>query len=195
MSRSLRSAIAAIVLIVPVALELAWSPFGDHVLGLEVFALSQLAGWLLLWSVCRTASAPAGRVARFGRRAVLAGCWLQVTFAATYAATAVDNEPLEASFVFLLLGFLVLFVGGLAWGLRLPRISGAVVVTAGSLGLLAMLVGVDPWHDVFLLGSYAAWGAVGRAFDAATSQSTREPYISPSGSAISSRRAPLGSRK
>ena len=36
----------------------------------------------------------------------------------------------------------------------------ALLVT--SLGALAMLVGTDPFHDVLLISSYAAWVVVGR---------------------------------
>ena len=169
MSSSTRAAAAAVVLIVPVVLELAWPAFGDHVPGHEIFAVSQLAGWLLLLSVCRRGMVPAKRSARIGRRSVLVGCVLQMLFAGVYAVTALGGEPLEASFVFFLLGFLALFAGGLAWGTSLLR-SGAPMAGGGLLatavaGLLAMLVGMDPWHDVFLLSSYAAWVLVGRGFD------------------------------
>ena len=58
MSSSTRAAAAAVVLIVPVVLELAWPAFGDHVAGQEIFAVSQLAGWLLLLSVCRRGMVP-----------------------------------------------------------------------------------------------------------------------------------------
>ena len=103
------------------------------------------------------------------------GACSQMLFAGVYAITALDGEPLEASFVFFLLGFLALFVGGLAWGTSLLR-SGASMAGGGLLatavaGLLAMLLGMDPWHDVFLLSSYAAWTLVGRGFDAIPSSS------------------------
>ena len=170
MTSSTRAAVAAVVLIVPVVLELAWPAFGDHVLGSEIFAVSQLAGWLLLLSVCRREIGPATRSARIGRRSVLVGCVLQMLFAGVYAVTALDGEPPEALFVFFLLGFLALFIGGLAWGTSLLR-SGASMAGGGLLatavaGLLAMILGMDPWHDVFLLSSYAAWTLVGRGFDA-----------------------------
>ncbi len=170
MSSSTRAAAAAVVLIVPVVLELSWPAFGDHVPGQEIFAVSQLAGWLLLLSVCRRGMVPAKRSARIGRRSVLVGCVLQMLFAGIYAITALDNEPLEASFVFFLLGFLALFVGGLAWGTSLLRsgmsLAGGGILATAVAGLLAMLLGMDPWHDVFLLLSYAAWTLVGRGFDA-----------------------------
>ena len=170
MSSSTRAAAAAVVLIVPVVLELAWPAFGDQVAGQEIFAVSQLAGWLLLLSVCRRGMVPAKRSAWIGRRSVLVGCVLQILFAGVYAITALDSEPLEATFVFFLLGFLALCVGGLAWGTSLLRsgasMAGGGLVATAVAGLLAMLLGMDPWHDVFLLSSYAAWTLVGRGFDA-----------------------------
>jgi hypothetical protein len=166
MSTSIRAAVAATILIVPVALELAWSPFGDHALGLEIFALSQIVGWLLLLSVCREVAVPPRRSARAGRLSVLIGCALQMTFGLVYALTSFDGEPLEAAFAAFLFGFLALFVGGLMWGISLARTAagrkaGRGLVATAVLGLMAMLFGMDPWHDVFLLSSYAAWIVVG----------------------------------
>ena len=155
-------------LIVAVVLELAWPGFGDRG---RIGGLRRVpAGRLLLLSVCRQGLVPARRGARIGRRSVLVGCVLQMLFAGVYAITALGGEPLEASFVFFLLGFLALFIGGLAWGTSLLR-SGASMAGGGFLatavaGLLAMLLGMDPWHDVFLLSSYAAWSLVARGFDA-----------------------------
>ena len=170
MSLTSRSAVAATVLIVPVAIELAWPPFGDNAAGLVVFAVSQLAGWLLLFSVCRAVGAPGTRVAGFGRRSVLVGCVSQMLFAASFGLTALDGEPWERSFAFFLLGFLALFVGGLSWGVSELRtatgkIAGTGLTGTALLGLLAMAAGMDPWHDIFLLSSYAAWMLVGRGFD------------------------------
>ena len=171
MSTSIRAAAAATILVVPVALELVWSPFGDHTLGLEIFALSQIVGWLLVLSVCRDVAVPPRRSARAGRLSVRIGCALQMTFGLVYALTSFDGEPLEAAFAAFLLGFLALFVGGLMWGISLARTAAGRTAVWGLLatsvlGLLAMLFGMDPWHDVFLLSSYAAWTLVGRGFDA-----------------------------
>jgi hypothetical protein len=170
MSKSLRTAMAAVVLIVPVVLELAWNAFGDHALGLEIFAVAQLAGWVLILSVCRQTAVPSRRTARLGRNCVLVGCSLHVLFAIGYAVTAVDTEPAAAVWAPFLLGFLTLFLGGVTWGLHLVRTAGAPLagwglVAAGTTGLVAMVFGGDPWHDVFLLASYAAWGFVGLGFD------------------------------
>jgi len=166
MSTTVRAAAAAIFLSVPVALELAWPALGDHALGHVIFAVSQLFGWLLLLTVCQQVAVPPGRGARVGRGSVLVGCLLQVTFALGYALTSLDGEPWEAIFIAFLLGFLALFVGGLMWGISLMRTAegrtaGRGLVATAVLGLLAILVGVDPWHDVFLLSSYASWTVVG----------------------------------
>ena len=168
----IRTIAAATLLIVPVTAELAFPTWFDAAPGLLVFAVSQLVGWLLVWSVVRPAEPGHPRRARFGRRAVLTGIGCEVAFAAVYGVTALDAEPLEASFVLFSLGFLALAIGGTIWGsvlLRSPdrRAAGFGLVATGVLGLLAILVGIDPWHDVFLLTSYAAWPVVGRGLSLA----------------------------
>jgi hypothetical protein len=162
-----RAAVAAALLISPVAFQAFAPEAADGVIGHLSFALSQLAAWLLLATVVRMVPVPDRRWARIGRRAVLTGVAGQLAFALIYGATALDGEPLEAAFVFFLLGFLGLVVGGTAWGsalLRAPvgHAAGAGLIGVAALGLLAMLVGVDPFHDIFLLTSYAAWLLVGR---------------------------------
>ena len=116
-----------------------------------------------------TSSTRAGRI---GRRLLLSGCALQVLFALVYGGSAVvDGEPVEASFLLFLLGFLATFVGGFIWGPALLRaglahLAGVGVLATAVLGLLAIAVGVDPFHDMFLLTSYAAWVLVGRGLEA-----------------------------
>ena len=182
MSLSLRSIVAALLLIVPVSAELAWpSSFGHR--GDLMFAASQVVGWLLLASVVRDGARrdpelDARGAGRRGRRLLLAACFLQVSFALLYGVTtAVSGEPLEASFVLFLLGFLAQVAGGLAWsralgraGLRTARVG---IVTAAITGVLAMLVASDPFHDVFLLASYAAWVVVGAGLEQQAGSSGR----------------------
>ncbi len=164
-----RSYLAAALLIVPVAAELVVAAVGDHLTGLLVFAAAQLAAWLLLATVCLrllAACQPSARPGRVGARMVLAGCVSQMLFAAQYAAAAIGaNGDPEIPFALFLLGFLLMTVGGLLWGTSLRR---AGLVRAGwglqavaVLGFLAMAVGDNLFHDVFLLASYASWVAVG----------------------------------
>ena len=174
MSLTLRSVLAALLLIAPVSAELIWSSVGES--GHLFFAAGQLIGWFLVATVVRdgagrhpaTGSTRAGRV---GRRLLLSGCALQMLFALVYGGSAViDGEPVEASFLLFLLGFLTTFVGGLVWGpallrIGLVRIAGFGVLAMAVLGFLAIAVGVDPLHDVFLLSSYAAWVLVGRGLE------------------------------
>jgi hypothetical protein len=161
-----RSAVAAVLLIVPVAVETlaqgddpAW---WSHV----VFVVSQLVAWFLLLSVSRLLAARVGG-SRWGSRLVQAGCILQLVFAAGYGiTTVVRGEPFEGMFLAFSLGFLALTAGGLTWGIRLLRAhraapAGAGLLAVGLLGFLAMALGMDPFHDIFLLSSYAAWVAVG----------------------------------
>jgi hypothetical protein len=162
---------------VPVIAEIARpAPFdtpGGHVF----FAASQLVGWALLTRLVVGAPTVARTASPRGRRLVLVGCALQILFATIYGATAFDGEPLEASFVVFLLGFVALLVGGLLWASRLRRTEGGGLAAVGllavaALGALAMLVGSDPFHDIFLVSSYAAWVVVGKGLDSLPSTLT-----------------------
>lgn len=165
-----RGITAAGALIVPVVAELIWPSFGDS--GHLVFAISQLVGWILVASIVVDVgrlfpSLGTTRSGRVGGRVLLIGCALQVLFALAYGVTTlVAGEPNEASFVLFLAGFLAQLVGGIVWWramrsdprLRVTRIG---VLATAVLGFLAMAVGNDPFHDIFLLSSYAAWAVVG----------------------------------
>ena len=180
-----RAIAAACALIIPVVAELMWPSFGDS--GHLVFAICQLIGWVLVASILVEIgrlfpSLDSRRAGRVGRRILLVGCGLQVLFALAYGVTAVvSGEPNEASFVPFLAGFLAQLVGGIVWWramrfeprLRLTRIG---VLSTAILGFLAMAVGNDPFHDIFLLSSYAAWAAVG--VSAARTSATRMATIS-----------------
>ena len=165
-----RAIAAAGALIIPVVAELIWPSFGDS--GHLVFAICQLIGWILVASIVVDVdrlfpSLSTTRGGRIGRRVLLIGCGLQVMFALAYGVTAlVSGEPNEASFVLFLAGFLAQLVGGIVWWrsmrseprLRVTRIG---VLATAVLGFLAMAVGNDPFHDIFLLSSFAAWAVVG----------------------------------
>ena len=101
-----------------------------------------------------------------GRRVVLVGCALQISFATLYGATALRRRAPRG------------VVRGVHARLhRSPRGRAPVGLTAAAddrwrlaavgllavaaLGALAMLVGSDPFHDIFLVSSYAAWVVVG----------------------------------
>lgn len=180
MNAKTRSAVAAALLVVPVAVETLVRSDDDALWGHVVFAVSQLAGWTVLLSLARLLAARAGG-SRWGSRLVQAGCVFQLVFAVGYGLTAVvQGEPFEGTFVVFLLGFLALTAGGLTWGVRLLRArraapAGTGLLAVAVLGFLAMAVGVDPFHDIFLLSSYAAWVAVGLGVDrAATEREERE---------------------
>ncbi len=170
MSATTRSTLAAAVLALPVLAEIAWPARFDAANAHVSFAASQLVGWALLASVVLGAPAAARTASPRGRRVVLAGCALQVSFATLYGATAFDGEPLEASFLAFMLGFVALLVGGLLWATRLRgaangRVAATGLCATAVLGALAILVGSDPFHDICLISSYAAWIVVGRGFD------------------------------
>jgi hypothetical protein len=168
MTTTLRGIAAATLLIVPVLAELVSEPLGDTSAFKLVFAASQLVGWLLLAALCRelaNAFPPAQRRGRVAGRLLLAGCAAQACFAVTYGLLELATGEPEASFVLFSLGFLLTTVGGLLRGTELRRaghgIAGTGLVAAASLGFLAIAVGSDPFHDVFLLTGYAAWALVG----------------------------------
>ena len=160
---------AALFLAVPVAVEAATGREGG-VAGELGFSVTQLVGWSLALSVCRdlTAATTAGsRAARIGSAMVRAGCWLELAFATVYGLTlAATGEAFEGAFVAFLLGFLFLLVGGVTWGVALrrqgSRVAGTGLLLLAVLGLLAMVVERDPFHDLALLASYACWAVVGR---------------------------------
>lgn len=108
-----------------------------------------------------------GRGGRVGRRLVVAGALLQVLFAVAGGATALAaGAPAEASFVLFGLGFLALVVGGAVLGRALRRAgqvprAGQALQVGALLGLLAVLVGVDPWHDIALFGYDLSWTVLG----------------------------------
>ena len=169
MSATTRSTLGAAVLAGPVLAEIAWPARFDTASGHVLFATSQLVGWALLTSLVLGAPAAARAASPRGRAVVIAGCALQVSFATIYGATAFDGEPLEASFVAFMLGFVALLMGGLLWATRLRRTTNGRVAATGLcaiavLGALAILVGSDPFHDILLVSSYAAWIVVGRGF-------------------------------
>jgi hypothetical protein len=178
-----RSALAAVLLIVPVTVEILVGSDRLAQWGDGVFALSQLVGWWLLLSLARVLASRASG-SRWGSRLVQAGCVLQLVFAAGYGLTAVvHGEPWEGMFVAFLLGFLALTAGGMTWGIRLVRArraapAGAGLLAVAVLGFLAMAVGVDPFHDIFLLSSYAAWVAVGLGAERAEREEEQQVLVS-----------------
>jgi hypothetical protein len=170
MTTTVRAAIAATVLIVPIAVETLFSTDDDAQWSHLAFAASQVAGWLLLLTIALALRERVGG-SRWGQRLVIAGCVLQLGFAVGYGAmAAAAGEPDEGIFVLFLAAFLALTAGGLTWGLRIRRqaaLAGRGLIAVAALGFLAMAVGADPFHDLLLLSSYAAWVLVGRGAESA----------------------------
>jgi hypothetical protein len=180
MSPTVRTTLASLALAVPVVVQASRPDLVDGTGGHLLFAASQLLGWLLLASVVATAPAVARAASPRGRLAVLLACGLQVAFAAAYGATALDGEPSEAVFVVFLAGFAALLVGGLVWAVRLRRVASGGGAAGGLaavalLGALAMVVGEDPLHDVFLVAGYLSWSLVGRGLAVLASRDHEVP--------------------
>ena len=160
-----RSSVAALVLGVPVVAEttgLIDDGGASHLL----FALTQIGGWLLLASVSRSL-ALASRTGRWDTRLVLAGTGCLALFGVLYLVTfLVAGEPAGWIFVTFLVGFPLLTVGSLTWSRRLWRgswrTSAVGLALVGVLGLGAIVLSQDPFHDIALVGSYLAWVVVGR---------------------------------
>ncbi len=165
MSTQMRSVVASLLLAVPVVAE-ATHVTGDQWWGEVSFAVTQVAGWMLLATVVRALPAGTGR---WGRRLVMGGVALEAVFALLYLATyAASGEPSVAVWPVFLAGFLALTAGCVIWarGLRRLasyRLAGAGLMGVAVLGFAAMAIGSDPFHDLALVGSYLAWIVVGRA--------------------------------
>lgn len=154
-----RAVAGALVLAVPVTAQ-AVSPASFDTVSWELaFAVSQLVGWCLLLTVA-LAVRP---LSTWGSRLLAAGCLLQLVFALGYAAAmATSGEPADWAFLPFLLGFVCLTAGCVTTVLAARRVPGARLAMTGAalvggLGLAAVVVGVDPWHDLALVGSYLAW--------------------------------------
>jgi len=177
MTTTLRSTLAALLLIGSVTSELIWHEVDESRIGHVGFATAQVCGWALLLTAVVQPLARRHRGPRLGSRLVVVGCGLQILFGLGYGASAaVTGEPFGGIFVVFLLAFLALTVGGIGWGLSLRRagfvVAGTGLVVTAVAGLLAVALAMDPWHDVFLLTSYAAWVLVGRGLEVAAPAAT-----------------------
>lgn len=175
-----RASLAAGLLVIPVALEIAITDFGDQTWGELVFAGSQVLGWLIVLTVCRDLGRGRRptRPARTGRSVLLAGVLAQVAFALTYGGLVAGGVDPGGAFLLFALGFLLVTFGGVMWGISMLRHghpeAGWGLVAVALLGILAITVPVDPFHDIFLLTSYLAWVPVGRAAGSAHTHEARE---------------------
>ncbi len=190
MTPLLRSVVAALLLAVPVVAETTGLIEGEGWQHLP-FALTQLAGWLLLATVCWTLNTTS-RAGRWGPRLVLAGVGLLALFAVLYLATYLaTGEPAEAIFLTYLLGFPAMTVGGLLWARALRRtpwrVSAVGLALVGVLGFGAIALSADPFHDIALVGSYLAWIVVGLG---ATAQPATHPAATVSDASRSARPRP-----
>lgn len=169
------AAASGVLMIAGVEGEWLFNPQRDDgtVTNIPVFALLLLtasAGFALLLTAVigmRTRMTRPTRSARAGGLMTEAGAGLLVLFGlAAVATTLLRGVPLEASFIAFLLGMLLLAVGSVTWALSLrrrPPTPGVwqllLVSGVGAFGALA--IEPDPWHDVSLTVTFAAWSAIG----------------------------------
>jgi hypothetical protein len=164
MSTTVRSVLAWLLLAVPVAAEAVHLLDDDTPGADQIFAITHLVGWILVWTVVRELHRLTAGSSRWGPRLVTAGVALQAGFAGVYLASSLIGEPAEASFILFLLGFLGLTTGGLLWAVRLWRTSylaSCGLAGVAILGLLTIAAGDNVVHELALQGSYLAWILVG----------------------------------
>jgi len=113
------------------------------------------------------ADRPLSRAGRIGVRSAVVGCGLQVAFASGAGVTAaLSGKPLEAVFLLFALGFLALIVGAVMLGSAVRR-TGALRAArvplwfGAAAALAAIVVPLDPWHDVALFAFDASWTGLG----------------------------------
>jgi hypothetical protein len=127
------------------------------------------------------ADRPLARAGRIGVRSTIAGCGLQIAFAVAAGVTAaLTGKPLEAVFLLFAVGFLALIVGAALLGTALRR-SGVLRVArvplwfGAAAALAAIVVPLDPWHDLALFAFDISWTGLG----AVLLRSTRRPVGQP----------------
>lgn len=113
------------------------------------------------------AELPLSRVGRAGVRLTVAGSTLQVLFAMVYAVTqAATGKGWDAAFLLFALGFLFLIVGGalLGFGVRREgalRSAAAPFWVGAAAAFVAIVVFIDPWHDIALFVYASTWISLG----------------------------------
>lgn len=165
---------AGILMILGVEGEWLLDPQRDDgtVTNMPVFAVLLLIatiGFALLFVAVRglRTRTAATKPARVGAVLSLVGAGLLVAFGAMALLTAITTgSPLEASFIAFLVGLLLLSVGPVIWGVSLRRHSPPkgvwqLLVLSGVAAFCALAIEPDPWHDISLVGSFAAWTMIG----------------------------------
>jgi len=181
MKLSTRAVIGSLLLAVPVGAEAVFRELFHGAAGETLFTVTQLLGWALLLTVARAAR----HLSTWGSRLLTVGCVLQIVFALAYGASLVaTGKGADWAFVPFLLGFVCLAVGSAITFRTSRRMPGARLATLGAalvggLGLAAMVLGTDPWHDIALIGSYLSWQvlAADRALDPSMGRAGQEAHI------------------
>ena len=116
----------------------------------------------------RASVAPAGRAQRTGSWCCVAGAVLLLAFSVAVLVSGLALGAVwEPSFLAFALGMLVLMAGQLTLGLALRRHQvearggWLALVLASAFIVVALGVPLDPWHDLGMLGLFAAWVALG----------------------------------
>ncbi|WP_404386517.1 hypothetical protein LL946_08065 [Knoellia locipacati] len=154
-----RAVIGSLLLAVPVGAEAVLDEPFDNLAGDVLFVITQLLGWALLLTVARRVR----RLSTWGARLLVAGCAFQLVFSLAYVVSLLsEGEVADWAFLPFLLGFVCLAVGSgvtvrSSRRVREARLATRGAALVGGLGLAAVVVGTDPWHDIALIGSYLSW--------------------------------------
>ena len=111
-----------------------------------------------------TASGTRSLISRIGAWCAVLGAALLVLFTLLGLVSGlVTGKVWEPSFLVFALAMLLLLVGQVTVGItnrRLPGL-GPLLIVAGACVLVAVVVPVDPWHDIGLFSLFACWIGLG----------------------------------
>lgn len=169
------AAAAAVLMAAGVGGELVFDPQRSDgtVLNPAVFAICLgmgLLGFGFLLAAARglgTVADARSRGIRWGSKVCTIGAVLLVLCGVTVLVTGLaSGAPAGIAFVPFGLGMLLLSVGPVVLGLAMRRQSHvrglwALLVVSGIAAFAAIAIPLDPWHDITLFTSYAAWAGAG----------------------------------
>jgi hypothetical protein len=124
-----------------------------------------------------TANGSRSPISRIGAWCAVLGAALLVLFTLLGLFSGlVIGRVWDSSFLVFALAMLLLLIGQVTVGItnrRLPDL-GPLLIVAGACVLVAVVVPVDPWHDIGLFFLFACWIGLGLLFQRTTTGSTRQ---------------------
>jgi hypothetical protein len=124
-----------------------------------------------------TATDTKSRISRIGAWCAVLGAALLVLFTLLGLVSGlVTGKVWDPSFLVFALAMLLLLIGQVTVGVtsrRLPGL-GPLLLVAGACVLMAVVVPVDPWHDIGLFSLFASWIGLGLLLQRTTTGSIRQ---------------------